>query len=216
MTSPQQHWLAKRLLEILEPVPPNTAIEALTSLVTLAGFEHSTQERLITLLDRFNPKSEVSAVAREVHRLRLPDARSFLATLLEQIGVPSLERTEIMASLRLYTPLNQLVVHCPFKGCGQLSEPGLLFCPEHLHEAALLDSERARTHGTLRHCAFRGTNDNGSIGCSIVFRSLDSKLCAAHRAPLAPPPGPGASIHVLPISSAPKRSSKKKKASKRS
>jgi hypothetical protein len=207
--------LAKKLLEIFEPVPPDNARQALQSIVHHAGLDKEDSERIARHVDRYDPKIEVAAVAREVHRLRLPDARSFLATLLEQVGMPSLERSEIMASLRLYTPLNQLVVHCPFKGCGKLSEPGLLFCPEHLHEAAMLDAERARNHGPIRSCAFKGANLDGSIGCSIIFRSLTSDLCAAHQPPPPPPPGPGATVHVLPLSNAPRRSTKKKKPTRR-
>jgi hypothetical protein len=201
--------LSKKLLEIFEPVPPSSAIEALLSIVHHAGLDKDEATVITAHLESYSPKVAIAGIVRDVHRLRLPDARSFLATLLEAVALPSIERSEIMASLRLYTPLNQLVVHCPFKRCGALSEPGLLFCAEHLHEAAILDAERARTQGKIRVCAFKGENRDGSIGCSIVFRSLDSELCPAHQPAPAPPPGPGATIHTLPLSNAPRRSKKK-------
>lgn len=206
--SPQQHWLQKKLLEIFE-APPATAQDALLEIAfSCAGLNRESHPALFKLIDEYDPKREVARAARAVHSMRFPDARSFLASLLEGVGMPSIERSEIMASLRLYSPLNQVIVHCAFKGCGNHSEPGLLFCAEHLHEAALLDAERARTHGLIKHCAFKGENRDGSIGCSIIFRSLTEDLCPAHRPAPPPPPGPGATIIPLPLSKAPKRSKK--------
>lgn len=143
--------------------------------------------------------------------------RDFLAEVLAEV-LGARDCAVIMARLQPVGIMNRVQSLCQIEHCGKLSVLGTLFCFGHRLEAATLDEQLSRIEGPILRCAFKGRNPDGTNGCSLYFRSLTTDLCHYHRSGHKPPsnrlcrvghPTEGATIHALPLTRAPKRSSKK-------
>jgi hypothetical protein len=201
-----RRWLAAKLIELLKDKTIRGAFDLIDVVLALAGLSKTLQNAVRAEYGPVVDRRDVEAI----HDGKPNDAREFLSLLLQRIVGPE-DVARILAPLRLMGPLSTIQALCPFDECGKLSVPGTLYCPQHQHEAAVLDARETERKGPIRQCAFRGRNRNGSIGCSIVFRGF-VELCPHHRSNDRPPAtSGGATIHTLPLSRAPKRSSKGKK-----